>query len=610
MDDAASTGGPTVETGFALHRSGRLREAMAVYSQLLKADMKQPEVLHLMGLALHQLGDNQTAERMMFTALRLDPTVATYRNNFGLVVRALGQHERAVANFREALRLNPSYADARANLGAILPWQAREDEARRQLRIACLLDPSHAEGWASLGALERAAGNREPSMAALRNAVALRPRSAADRSNLGSALLEAERFDPARRHLIRAALLEPSVGRSWNDLGYLLLGQLRVPEADRSFRRAVAVRSSDGAAWAGRAEAAAIAGDTRAAVDHANRAVEVDPGNPQFQFRRGIHRLAAGDLEGGWADHDAMWRKPNAVQRIGVPARWGGEPLAGKTLLVVADQGIGDELLFSSCVPDAVQAAGRVVLECDPRLVTLFRRSFPSAFVHRYDRGGTRQRPVQRYGWIPADLAPDRMIEEGGLMRRFRSSVAACDAAARPWLVPDPVRVAALRAAVAGLGPGLKIGLSWRSMRQSEGRNVHYPGLAALAPILAVPGVRFVCLQYGTGWQDELRASAAPVSVLPKLDTTADIEGVAALTASLDAVICPSSTIGWIGAGVGTPVWLLSNRPVFLEFGLGRLPGFPSVRPYGKAQTEPWRPMMERVAGDLAAWAAQAAPDG
>src|SRR3546814_7664818 len=104
---------------------------------------------------------------------------------------------------------------------------------------------------------------------------------------------------------------------------------------------------------------------------------------------------------GGWADHDALGRKPDAVQRVGGPPRWDGSSLAGRTLLVGADQGVGDELLYASCIPDAIRAAGRVVLECDQRLVGLFRRSFPGAYVHAYDRGGGRSRPVHRYDWIP-----------------------------------------------------------------------------------------------------------------------------------------------------------------------------------------------------------------
>lgn len=598
-------GGLSLESGLALHRAGKLREAAAIYGQVLQANPKHPDGLHLLGLVLHQLGDHLKADAFMSQAIRLNPSAPAYRNNHGMVFRALGMDAKAVVSFRAALQLDPVNADALANLGGSLPWSSREREARRSLRRACLLVPSHDEGLASLGAMERATGHLDRAMAAHRRALTVQPLMAARRLNVGSCLVESDRYGEAKGYLVQATLLDPALPEAWSDLGFLLMGRMQVVQAERCFRHALEIRPRHGPAWAGRAETAYVAGDALAAVQASQRAVELDPANPHLRLRLGMHRLATGDLERGWVDHDAMWRKPDAVKRIGAPPRWDGGSLEGKTLLVTADQGVGDELLFASCIPDAIRAAGRVVLECDPRLVDLFRRSFPEVFVHAYERGGTRIRPIQRYDWIPRELAPDRMIEAGAMMRWFRPTVASLDAAGTPWLTPDPVRVARMREALDQLGPGLKIGISWRSMRLTETRNAHYPGLAPFEPLLQVPGVRFVCLQYGSDWEPELRATDAPVNVIPDLDTTADLDGVTALVAALDAVVCPSSTLGWVGAAVGTPVWLLYNTPMFLEFGTDRLPGFPSVRPYRKNQPEPWEPMLQRVTTDLAGWAAQ-----
>lgn len=606
MASGMPAGRPSIGAGLALHRAGRLREAAAIYGQLLKLDARNPDALHLLGLVLHQLGNHQGAEPLIRSAVSLGPTVPEYRNNLGMVLKALGQGPKAVAFFRMAVRLNPGYADALANLGATLSWQADGEEARRALRRALVLEPAHDEAWGGLGAMQRVGGNLDRALRSHRHALAVRPMLAVRRTNLGSALVEAERYDEAEHHLRRAVLLDPGMAEPWNDLGYRFLVRLQVELADRCFRHAVEIRPGYGSAWSGRAETAFASGDAAGAQHYSGQAVAADPGNPQLRFRCGIHRLACGDLLRGWADHDALWLKPSAVKRVDAPPRWTGDDLAGRTLLITADQGIGDELLFSSCVPDAVRAAGRVVLECDKRLVTLFRRSFPGVFVHAYERGGTRSRPVQHYGWVPPELKPDVMIEAGALMRWFRPSVAALDAAAGPWLVPDPDRVAAMRAALDRLGPGPKVGLSWRSMRLTAMRNAHYPGLPAFEPVLGVPGVAFVCLQYGTGWQQELRRLDRHVAVVPGLDTTADIEGVMALVSQLDAVICPSSTLGWIAAAAGVPNWLLYNTPVFLEFGTDRYPGFPTVRPYRKAQTDPWAPLLATVAEDLAAWAGRA----
>lgn len=602
-DDRVPPAGPSLGQGLALHRAGRLREAGAVYGYLLKRNPRQPDALHLLGLVLHQLGDHKGAEPMIQAAIGLSPRSPAYRSNLGMVLKALGRTDEAIGSFRTAVRLDPLYADALANLGGTLSWERHKVAARRLLQRACVLEPAHDAAWTSLGSMNRAVERVGSSVPAHRRALVIQPFQAARRLNLGASLIEDDRFDEARRHLTRAAVLDPSLPEAWNHLGYLCLGRLELGQADRLVGRAILLRPAYAAAWAGRAETAFVAGDVTAAIGYSRRAVEIEPGNAQLRFRLGIHRLASGDI-GGWVDHDALWLKPNAIQRLAAPPHWAGEPLDGKTLLITADQGVGDELLFSCCFSDAIRAARRVVVECDKRLVTLFQRTFPSALVHRYVRGGTKARMLQRYDWVPPEYKPDWMIEAGALFRWFRPTVQALDAAGGPWLVPDPERVAAMRAALDRLGPGPKVGVSWRSMTLSEFRNVHYPGLAALLPVLRVPGVTFVCLQYGPGWEEELKAIDAPVVAIPGLDTRWDIEGVTALAAALDLVICPSSTVGWIGAGVGAPVWLLYNTPTFIELGTDRFPGFPSIRPYRKTQLDPWDPLIARCAGDLAAWAA------
>src|SRR3546814_1267213 len=122
-----------------LHRAGRLRDAAAIYGQLLKSNPRQPEVLHLLAVAVHQMGDSRAAEPLLRAAIGLNPRAAAYRNNFGMVLRALGRREDAIASFRDAARLDKGYADPLVNLGEALPRATHEAEARRCLWRACVL---------------------------------------------------------------------------------------------------------------------------------------------------------------------------------------------------------------------------------------------------------------------------------------------------------------------------------------------------------------------------------------------------------------------------------------------------------------------------------------
>ena len=266
---------------------------------------------------------------------------------------------------------------------------------------------------------------------------------------------------------------------------------------------------------------------------------------------------------------------------------------------------MGDELLHACAIADAARDVGRIVIECDQRIVALMRRSFPDAYVHAYHRVGDRNTPEHLYDWVPDDWRPDAFADGALLLSRYRGTIAQADAAAGPWLKADPARVAEMRGKLAALGDGPKIGIAWRSRRLTTFRLPHYPGIGPFEEVLKVDGARFVSLQYGLGWREELESNGADVAIIDGLDTTDDIDGVFALVEALDLVICPSSTVGWISAALGKPVWLLYNAPVFLEYGTDRFPGFPTVRCFRKTQVQPWRPLMAEVGRELSAYLAQ-----
>ena len=156
-----------------------------------------------------------------------------------------------------------------------------------------------------------------------------------------------------------------------------------------------------------------------------------------------------------------------------------------------------------------------------------------------------------------------------------------------------------MRATLATLPAGRRIGVSWRSLKLTAEREPHYPGLAAMTPILETPGTCFIALQYGEGWREEITACGKMIHVIKGLDTRHDLDGVLALITALDLVICPSSTVGWLGASIGSPVWLAGNDPSFLSYGTERFPGFPSIRRFSKPLFAPWDAVMQAMATAL-----------
>lgn len=588
-----------LERATALHLSGQAEQAIPLYAYLLKSNPNHPDLMHRMGMALHQTGRMEPAAQMFSAAIQRRPEEPTYRHALGVALHGLGRIDEAVSAYEDAVRLNPLLADALASLGGILAVGERRADGVAMLHRAAILTPAGDEVWSRLANHLHTVSDLRACERARRRAVICDPTRAERWVSHGLGLMDIEQGETAMARFRAAAVIAPALHEAYNHLAWLLVGRLQLPEARRGFERASRIRPDLASAQAGLSEAAFTDGDPAEAIRRMRDALTRSPGDPHYRFRLGVQLLAVGEMAEGWDGYANIRRKPGAVARDPSIAFWDGVPSSDTTLLIAADQGVGDELLHACCIADAAQDAGRVVIECDPRIVGLMRRSFPKAFVHAYHRVGDRNFPEHLYDWVPAEWWPDVYADGAALLSRYRGTVARADAAAGPWLKADPERVAEMRERLAALGDGPKVGVAWRSRRLTTFRLPHYPGLGPFEEVLKVPGATFVSLQYGVGWREELADTGAPVSMIEGLDTTDDIDGVFALVEALDLVICPSSTVGWIAASLGKPVWLLYNTPVFLEYGTDRFPGFPTVRCFRKTQVQPWRPLMVEVGAAL-----------
>jgi tetratricopeptide (TPR) repeat protein len=454
----------------------------------------------------------------------------------------------------------------------------------------------------NLGNARRADGHPDAAWDLHQRAAGLMPGSEKAWVNLATSCMDLQKLEDAARALKRALILAPGLTESWNNLGFLHINFPDYPAAERCFQAALMVEPRYASPHAGLAEVDFLQDRVARALEHSRRALDLTPGDPQIRARRAIHLLANGDVAEGWTLRDARLENNDAIEHRKRRPRWDGAALTGRGLVVTAEEGIGDEVLFASGLNDAIAAAGACFVECDPRLLTLFQRSFPKATVAPFKRSGSRFKPVQSYDWLPKNPPVDLSIEAGSLFRHFRPDLASYRDAV-PYLVPDPVRVAAWRARLSALGPGLKIGFSWRSKELTQFRNINYTALADWVGVFAQPGVQLISLQYGTGWAEEIAEAQARmgsrIEVFEDADLSDDFETIAALASSLDLIICPSSTVSWIGGALGVPTWVVHIRPNFTRLGTDHFPGFPSMRSFSKHVSEPWSVCFNAVVAAL-----------
>jgi tetratricopeptide (TPR) repeat protein len=328
-------------------------------------------------------------------------------------------------------------------------------------------------------------------------------------------------------------------------------------------------------------------GQLPAALAGYERALELRPDFPLAAFHRALARLTAGDFARGWDDYEL--RLLGAPAAAGGPPRWEGSPLAGRGILVAREQGLGDEIMFASMLPQLAAQAARCVVECDPRLLALFRRSFPSVSFFGSGAGGAPG---------PVDCA----IEAGSLARHFRR---------RPedfprhegYLRADPEAVARWRARLDALGPELKIGLSWQGGVRKTRRPLRSLELEELLPLLRLPGLRFVSLQYtpeARAEVDDLKARHG-IAIEHWPEAIDDLDQTAALVCALDLVASVCTSLVHLAGALGRPAWVLT--PVGPEWRYGSsgesMPWYPSVRLFRQGEYRQWAPVVEAVAAAL-----------
>jgi tetratricopeptide (TPR) repeat protein len=422
---------------------------------------------------------------------------------------------------------------------------------------------------------------------------------------------ELGRFDPAIALLREAILARPQEAKLWNALGVALTQAGRAEEAIAFLDEAVRLDGRDatpvynrGGARFDLGDLAGAEADYRAALRLARKPSDI----AQIQFTAAVLALAKGDLAAGWEAYEARHARhlASAVAfDTALGRRWEpGMPLAGRRLLLVGEQGLGDEIMFASLVPDVIEALGpegRLTLAVEPRLTALFARSFPTARViaHMTEPGRERSRRTAPGLARPGDLwAP-----LGSMTRRFRAALADFPDAA--YLQPDPARVAAWRAWL-GEGPPA-VGISWRSGKMLGDRRRQYPPPEHWRLLLATPGVRFVNVQYGD-CAEELAAfrAGAGCQILeaPGLDLRDDIEGLAALCAALDLTVCVANATGALAGACGAPAVLISPPAAWPRLGTDRLPWYPQAQTVTAAAFGAWGPAMAQAAARVAQLAA------
>lgn len=474
----------------------------------------------------------------------------------GTVFREQGRLEEATDSLVLATHFRPDLAEGHYHLGVIAETRGRGDEAEDSFRRAIAREPSHAKAQNALGALLSARGDVDEAVSCFSRAIAARPELAQAHSNLGCLLItELDQFEEGAKHVETAYRLAPDAPDVKTNWAMLL-------QCRGKFHEALA-------RWTELIDSRALRNDAKARLD------------------RAMILLQLGRFREGWEDYERrLVIEPGTARDFGLPP-WHGDPLADKAILVYAEQGIGDEIMFASCLPDLIAGAGRVVIECNDRLQALFRRSFPrAAMVH----GGKK---VDSADWLAQCGQIDYQVPIGSLPRWFRPERDSFPGV-YPYLQADAQRIEDWRARLREEGSGPAIGISWRGGTARSRSQIRSIPPELLAKMLR-QDFTWVSLQHGS---DDAQA-------LPGLRTfpgvTGDIDDLAALIGALDLVVSVDNTNVHLGGAMGRPVWVLVAGSPEWRYGASgdTMPWYPSAKLFRPNQNEGWDAVLAGLALEL-----------
>ncbi len=503
-----------------------------------------------------------------------------------------GTLAEAEAAYRAVLKDAPNHAEALLRLGHLLRTTRRAAEALPLIERAVAAEP-HRSAWQNERAVALLALHRfDDAEEALCVAIADAPDNAEAHANLANLALMRGQFDAAAAAFRAACAAAPEIACFVDGLGKALFALGQIGEAVACWRRALALDPRFAPAWRNLGDAYRAEGAFEAARAAYAEALRVSPQDgATVRWREAMTLLAAGDFAEGWLAYRARPAANGAdVPRLTIPV-WADEPLGDKRILVWGEQGVGDEIMFASCLPNLAAAARHVVLVCEPRLAPLFARSFPTIEVL-----GTRREAVPC-----ADLArrADLWVMAGDLPARFRREEAAFgDGAA--YLAAHPDAVARWRDRYDTLGPGLKVGLSWRGGCGALVKARRAVPLGPLGRVLGGGSVHLINLQYGA--DQALRSSLEAAHGLaihdwPDSDPLVDLDDFAAKIAALDLVISVDNTTVHLAGALGSETWALLPKPADWRWLTGRAdtPWYGTVRLFRQARPGDWAPALHAL---------------
>lgn len=508
----------------------------------------------------------------------------------GQLAMAREHYAEALGHFDSVVALEPRYQLMRALRAMAMLKLERAEEAKAEAELVRDDDPARYVAIKVIGLYFDAKKDYGVAEGHFRRALELKPDDAEGYTLLGKVLVEQDKDSEAKDVLKRAIKLNPKAPAPFYIMGSLWRRDCHFRRGFSFFRHAYSLDPTSEATNINYAVGLTDTGRVHEAIRILKAYIEEHPAAPLPRFNLSNFQLLIGQLDEGWRNYEAR-RVHYRGAELPLP-EWDGKPTSDKTLMVRAEQGIGDEIFAASMFDDIVRMAGHCVIECEPRLYSLFSRSFPEITFTPKQKGKVV---------LPTDKQPDAWCWSWSLPRWVRGNIDKFPGKVG-YIVPEAGRAEFWRWRLAQLGPGLKVGVAWRSIMNKGTRRDNYTTLAEWSEIFATPDAVFVNLQYGE-CQEELDEASALFGVdivnFEGIDLKDGQEDVAALISGLDVVVGACNAVTILGGALNVPVLQFVTSSNWNCLGTDHDPWYPNTRALFRAWDRDWSEVLHAAAVDL-----------
>ena len=508
----------------AFHQTDQLAQAERMCKQILRYNSQNAEAFHFLGIIACQTGKYPVAVDLIIHAIEIDSKQSPFYYSLANALRKQGKFMEAIEAYQQAIRIQPNHADAYNNLGTIFINQNRIDGAIEAYQQAIQIQPNQGEAYYNLGNALHRQEKLEEAIEAYQQAIRIQPNYVDAYNNLGVVLIDHEKLEESVQIYQKTLEIQPNYADAYNNLGNALREQGKLEESIRIFQKATYIQPNH-------AEA------------HNNLAMTL---------------LLKGDFKNGWTQYE--WRRqcdnfPFEKRDFPQPF-WEGTDPKDKSILVWTEQGIGDEIMFSSILPDLLNRNANVIVESDTRMVSLFQRSFPKIrFIPRQNPPNSQL----------LNTTVDYQTPIGSLGKWFRTDKNSFILNRNTYLRACPKKTSEIRKKYQELAKEkILIGISWKStginQRQTYSKKKKSTLLEHWQPVLAQRNYYFINLQYGNVKQELnefQKHNNLKIHQDDEIDSLNSLDDFAAQISALDLVISTSNTTVHLAGALGKQVWTL-----------------------------------------------------